>query len=145
MEFYIKIWHFYAKICFLVSAPRPLPQCLKIQFSYPNTDVFTFIFCLILFLPSDHQTFCSLFKIRRHDIVCINHEIVIGLCSELLMRLFYYIHPGYGKKFFVSQRGLIYFLPNVSHQLYPWTKAVTLLKDKVEAKTRLISSKMNKT
>ena len=36
-----------------------------------------------------------LFKVRRHG----NHDIVGGLCSELLMRLFYYIHLEYGKKF----------------------------------------------
>ena len=40
----------------------------------------------------------SLFKVR-HFMGCINHDIVVGLCSELLMRLSYYINLGYGKKF----------------------------------------------
>ena len=39
----------------------------------------------------------SLFKARRHVIVCINHAIIVGLCSLLLVRLSYYIHLGYGK------------------------------------------------
>ena len=30
---------------------------------------------------------------------CINNDIVIGVGSELLMRLFYYIHLGFGAKF----------------------------------------------
>ena len=50
--------------------------------------------CLIVFM-SDHQTFCNLFNNRRHDIGCINHDIVVGLCSELLMRLSYVIHQGF--------------------------------------------------
>ena len=28
--------------------------------------------------------FCSLFKVRQHVIGCINHDIVLDLCSELL-------------------------------------------------------------
>ena len=53
------------------------------------------IFCWIIF-TSYHQTFCSLFKVRRHVIGCINYDIVAGLCSELLMSLSYYIHLGCG-------------------------------------------------
>ena len=49
------------------------------------------------FFISDHHTFFSLFKVRLHVIVCINHDIVVGPCSELLMRLFYYIHLICGK------------------------------------------------
>ena len=42
--------------------------------------------------------FYSLFKVR-HVIWCTNHKIVVvGLCSELLMRLSYYIRRAYGKK-----------------------------------------------
>ena len=52
-------------------------------------------FCWIAF-TSDHQTFYSLFKVRRHVIGCINNDIVISLCSELRLRLSYYIHPRYG-------------------------------------------------
>ena len=32
----------------------------------------------------------------------INHDMVVGPCSKLLIRLSYYIHLGYGKKYFVS-------------------------------------------
>ena len=76
------------------------------------------IFCLILFYirPSD---FCYQFKGRRHFIGCFNHDIVIGLCSELHLRLSYYIHPRYGNKFLVSRGDRTLFLSNVSRQLYP--------------------------
>ena len=37
-------------------------------------------------------------KVRWHVMGCINHDIVIYICSQLLMRLSYYFHPGYGKK-----------------------------------------------
>ena len=57
------------------------------------------LFFVCLLVTSDHQTFCSLLKVRRRIIGCINNKILIGLCSELLMRLFYCTHPGYGKKF----------------------------------------------
>ena len=43
--------------------------------------------------------------IRLHFIVCINHDIVIGLCSELCMRLSDYTHPGYGEKVFGPKKG----------------------------------------
>ena len=52
---------------------------------------------------SDHQTFCSLFKVRRHVIGCINHDIVVGLCSDLLIRSSYYIHLRYVKSFCLTQ------------------------------------------
>ena len=74
-----------------------------------------------IIFTSDHQTFCGLFESQTACHQCINHDIVIGLCSELVMRLFYYIHPGYGKKI-----GLTWVLLNVSRQLYPWTRALTL-------------------
>ena len=41
--------------------------------------------CLIV-LTSDHQTFCSPFKVRMHYIGCINHYKVEGLCFDPLMR-----------------------------------------------------------
>ena len=47
------------------------------------------LFLLIVF-TTDHHTFCSLFKIRRHVFVDINHNIVVGFCSELLLRLSIY-------------------------------------------------------
>ena len=47
-------------------------------------------FLVRLFLRPTIRLFCNLFKVRRHVIGCINHDIVIGLCSELLMRLSYY-------------------------------------------------------
>ena len=85
------------------------------------------LFCLIVF-TSDYQTFCNLFKVRGHFIGCINHDIVIGLCSELLVGLIYYIHPGYGKKCMVSHADRTWVLPNVIRQLYPCTRALTLLR-----------------
>ena len=56
------------------------------------------LFCSSVF-SSGHQTvFAVYFKVRLHVIGCINHDIEVGLCSELLIRFFYYIHLGYGKK-----------------------------------------------
>ena len=46
----------------------------------------------------DHQTFYSLFKVGSRVIGCKNHDIAVGLCSEILMRLSYYINLGYVKK-----------------------------------------------
>ena len=57
----------------------------------------TFLFLLIVF-KSDHQTFCSPIKIRRHVIGCKIPDIVVGLCSELFTRLTYCNHLVYGKK-----------------------------------------------
>ena len=53
--------------------------------------------CYIVFYvqPSD---FFGLFKVGRHVNVCINYNIIVGLCSELFVRLSYYITVGYGKK-----------------------------------------------
>ena len=51
-----------------------------------------------MFLRPTIQTFCSLFKVRQHCIECIYHDIVVGICSKLFMRLPYYIHSGYDKK-----------------------------------------------
>ena len=60
---------------------------------WPNTchycigcskNVFLF-FCLFrLLFTFDYHTFCNLFKVRRLVITCINHDIVVGLCFELL-------------------------------------------------------------
>ena len=68
------------------------------KFRLLNAKLFTFknYFTLDSFLMSDHQTFCSLFKIRRHFIVHINHDIVMGLCSDLFMWLYYQIYIAYG-------------------------------------------------
>ena len=54
--------------------------------------------CVLIVFTSDHQTFCNLFKARWHVIECTNHDIVVGLFSELLMRLSKDIYLGYGKK-----------------------------------------------
>ena len=80
-------------------------------------------FCLI---ASDCQTFCSLFMVRWYIIGCINHDIVRGLCSELLMRLFNYIHLGYGKNILISYGDRTRVHPHLSHQLCHWTRALTL-------------------
>ena len=56
-------------------------------------------FCLLFVRPSD---FFSLFKVRRHVIGCINHDIVFGFCTILFMTLPYYILLGYGKNFWLT-------------------------------------------
>ena len=55
----------------------------------------SYCYVLIVCFAPDLETFCSLFKIRRHVIGCINHGVVVvGFCSKLLMmRLSYYVHP----------------------------------------------------
>ena len=60
-----------------------------------------FIFLVVL-LPVLRPAIglCSLFKVR-YVIGWINHDIV-GLCSNLLMRLSCYIQLGYGKSFLLT-------------------------------------------
>ena len=36
------------------------------------------------FLRPTIRIFCRIFKVRRHVIGCINHDIVTGLCSKIL-------------------------------------------------------------
>ena len=61
--------------------------CLKVRLHSSCIEVF---FCLIVF-SSNHRLFFSLFKVRQHANGCFNHDIKVGLCSELLMRLSFYI------------------------------------------------------
>ena len=65
-------------------------QRQKVTFAHAYNGVLFQCYCFAYFYvrPSD---FCSLFKVR-HVIGCINNDIVVGLWSELLMRLSYYIH-----------------------------------------------------
>ena len=56
---------------------------------------------------------------------CINHDIVVGLCSELLMRLSYYIHLGFDKVV-VSRGNRTRVLLIMSILLYPYTRAQTI-------------------
>ena len=50
--------------------------------------IFSFLFRFVLIgFTSDHQTLSSPFKVRRPVIGCINHDIAIGLFSELLLLL----------------------------------------------------------
>ena len=67
----------------------------------------SFFFCFVLFFcfTYDHRIFSSLIKVRRHGIVCINRDIVVGLCSELRLRSPYYTHLAYGNSKTVSPRG----------------------------------------
>ena len=44
----------------------------------------------------DHETFAVKGQICY---ACIYHDRAIGLCSELLVRLYYYIHLGFNKSF----------------------------------------------
>ena len=78
---------------------------IKIRFFYkidvpclisPNNCLFV---CLNSCFTNDHQIFVqSIQCLTGHG--CMNHDIVIGLCSELLMMLSYHIHLGFGKKAF---------------------------------------------
>ena len=52
---------------------------------------------IIAFFTSKHQNFS--FYTRSDMSSGVFHDNVVGLCSELLMRLFYNISLGYGKKF----------------------------------------------
>ena len=47
---------------------------------------------LMFVLKSDHRTFESIQDLTCHGF--INHDIVVGFCSEQLMRLAYYNHLG---------------------------------------------------
>ena len=49
------------------------------------------LFRLIVF-TFDHQTFCSLFKVRRHAFGCINNDVVIAYCSEQVIEVIL-LHP----------------------------------------------------
>ena len=84
------------------------------------------LFCFDCF-TSDQQTVCSLFKIRLRVIECVNYDLVIGLFSELLMRLTDYIHTGYGNKWLISHGDRTRVLTNVNRHLYPWTRALTFM------------------
>ena len=55
-------------------------------------SIFTTNHCMFDVFKPDHQTFGSLFKIRRHVIGYINHDTIVGLCFEVFMRLYYHIH-----------------------------------------------------
>ena len=55
--------------------------------------------------------FCSLLEVKWHVIGCINYGVLVGLCSELLKRLSFYIHLAYGNSKNVSPRG------NRTHEL----------------------------
>ena len=82
--------------------------------------------CLNACLMSDRQTFVRSIQGRTcHG--CISHYIVVGLCSEVLMILFYYIHLGFGKKFVSSHGDRTTVLPIVSRLLYPYTRALTYI------------------
>ena len=93
--------------------------------------------CLIVF-TSDYHTFCSRFKVKRHVIGCTNHDIVVGLCSDIFMRLSYYIHLGYGKKF-SARMGIE---PIASRLLYPKTRAVPPIQGQIFQIKRKIKTSM---
>ena len=77
---------------------------LGVQLKHDQYFLQCFLFSLNACFTSDHQTFVQSIK-RQTCHGCINHDIVIGLCSELLMRLIYYIHLGFGKKAFCPTWG----------------------------------------
>ena len=86
------------------------------NFWWKFAETFTSFFCLIVF-TSDHQTFCIQFKVRQHFIGCINHYIVVGLFFDLFLRLSYYVHPGYGKKWNIKEE--------VADSCGIWTRALS--------------------
>ena len=61
----------------------------------------TLIFVQILVLNARASDFSSLLKVG-HAVEHINHDIVVGLCSESLVRLSCYIYRADGKKVFDS-------------------------------------------
>ena len=69
----------------------------KINFIKSN-QTFNYHGIIIICFTSDHHTLCSLIKVRRHVIGWISHDIVVGLCFKLLMRLSYFIHLPYGDR-----------------------------------------------
>ena len=91
---------------------------------FPVKKMLNSLFCLFVLIvfTSNHQTFCSLFKVKRLVIGIINSDIVIGLCLEILMRLLFCNHP---EKSFWAHMGIE---PGSSRTyLSPWTRALTLL------------------
>ena len=65
--------------------------------------------------PSD---FLKVYLGQTAPIGCINHDRVVAFCSELRMRLDYYLLLGYGN-FFVSHGYRTMVLPTASRLLYP--------------------------
>ena len=58
--------------------------------SLPLDQSAKFCFIVVIVFLCRTNTFFQLFKVRLHFIGCINHDIVVELCSELLMRLSIY-------------------------------------------------------
>ena len=67
---------------------------LALEISKADEIALTCVDCFCVKLSN----FFSLFKLRWHAIGCINNDTVVGLCSDLLMRLSYYIFLEYFKK-----------------------------------------------
>ena len=65
---------------------------IKSNFRVENSQFFS-LFWMLVSSPTI-RLLCNLFKCHG----CINNATVVGLCSELLMRLSYYIHLRFGKK-----------------------------------------------
>ena len=66
---------------------------LIIQYLNLNASLYDTLFlCFLLFVSRPTISLHSLLKVRLYVIGCINHDIVVSLCSELLKKLFYYIH-----------------------------------------------------
>ena len=98
--FYLLFWAFSFRLVIQMLLISTLIQTffLRIlQTLYPSPKMS----CLNACFTSDHHTFCSLYKVRRNVIRCFNHDIAVGLCSELLMRFSYYINLWFSKKLLV--------------------------------------------
>ena len=91
-----------ASVCrpeFYINNTRSMAYliCLILHFIYYKLYIVEYINALFwLFL---RLTIILFAVYLRSDGMCIYHNILVGLCSDLLMRLSYYIHLGYGKKF----------------------------------------------
>ena len=128
-----RIFHFTIRNIILTRDPvtdASLGSNCNYKHSYANfSKIFiTYIFSYLSFLntfTSDHQTFCSFFKVRRHVIGCINHGIrpLLQATYEVIL-----LHPSMIREnVFLLSWDQTKVLQNVSRQFYPWTRALTLL------------------
>ena len=79
----------------------------------------------LLFLRPTIRLFAVYLRLDSIFIWYSNHDIVVGLCSELFMRLSYYIHLGIWQKAFGSHGDRPAVLPNESRLLFPLSRALT--------------------
>ena len=87
-----------------------------------------------------HFLFECLFHVRPSDFMqsiqdqtchrCINHDILVSLCSKMLMKLSYFIHLGFGESFCLlweSNLGLLSDCVSLTLPLYQSTNSFIFL------------------